>query len=55
MIIRAETTRKTTENGGRKSGFTSTFKPKQVFKLPDDLIHLRTYISDILFDYKKLF
>ena len=55
IIIRAKITMKTTENGGRKSGFTSGYRPNHVFKLPDDLRNLRTYIGDILFDDEKLF
>jgi len=55
IIVRAKITMKTTENGGRKSGFISGYRPNHVFELPDDLRNLRTYIGDILFDDEKLF
>lgn len=46
---------KTTENGGRKSGFISGYRPNHIFELPDDLKNLRTYIGDIVFDDDELF
>ncbi len=46
---------KSTEDGGRKSGFISGYRPDHVFELPDDLGILKAYIGDIIFDDEKLF
>ena len=45
---------KATDNGGRKSGFKSGYRPNHVFELPADLRNLKTYIGDIQFDDQEL-
>jgi translation elongation factor EF-Tu-like GTPase len=54
IIVKAKITMKTTEDGGRQSGFTSGYRPNHVFELPDDLRNIKTYIGDIQFDDQKL-
>lgn len=54
IIVKAKITMKTTEEGGRKSGFKSGYRPNHVFELPDDLRNLKTYIGDIQFDDQEL-
>ena len=54
IIVKAKITMKTTEEGGRQSGFKSGYRPNHVFELPDDLRNLKTYIGDIQFDDQKL-
>lgn len=55
IIVKAKITMKTTEDGGRKSGFVSGYRPNHVFELPDELQNLTTYIGDIVFEDEKLF
>ena len=45
---------KTTEEGGRQSGFKSGYRPNHVFELPDNLRNLKTFIGDIQFDDQEL-
>lgn len=52
--VKARITMKTTEEGGRKFGFKSGYRPNHVFELPDDLRDLKTYIGDIQFDDQEL-
>lgn len=54
IIVKAKITMKTTEEGGRHSGFKSGYRPNHVFELPDNLKNLRTYIGDIHFDDQDL-
>jgi translation elongation factor EF-Tu-like GTPase len=54
IIIKAKITMKTTEDGGRITGFKSGYRPNHVFELPDNLQNLRTYIGDIRFDDQEL-
>ena len=54
IIVKAKITMKTTEDGGRISGFKSGYRPNHVFELPDNLKNLRTYIGDIRFDDQQL-
>jgi hypothetical protein len=54
IIVKAKITMKTTEEGGRKFGFKSGYKPNHVFEYPDDLRNLKTYIGDIQFDDQEL-
>ena len=55
IIVKAKVTMKSTEEGGRKSGFTSGYRPNHVFELPDDLRNLKAYCGDIVFDDEELF
>lgn len=55
IIVKAKITMKTTEDGGRKSGFISGYRPNHVFELPDESQNLMTYIGDIVFEDGKLF
>ena len=54
IIVKAKITMKTTEEGGRQSGFKSGYRPNHVFELPDNFKNLRTYIGDIQFDDQDL-
>lgn len=54
IIVKAKITMKTTEEGGRISGFKSGYRPNHVFEMPDDLRNLKTYIGDIQFDNQEL-
>ena len=54
IIVKAKISMKTTEDGGRKSGFKSGYRPNHVFELPDDLRNLKAYIGDIQFDDQEL-
>ncbi len=54
IIVKAKITMKTTEEGGRQSGFISGYRPNHVFEMPENLKNLRTYIGDIQFDDQDL-
>ena len=54
IIVKAKITMKTTEEGGRQSGFKSGYRPNHVFEMPDYLKNLITYISDIQFNDQDL-
>jgi len=54
IIVKARLTMKTTQDGGRQSGFRPGYRPNHVFELPDDLRNLRTFIGDIQFDDQEL-
>jgi translation elongation factor EF-Tu-like GTPase len=54
IIVKAKITMKTTEEGGRQSGFKSGYRPNHVFEIPDNLKNLRTYIGDIQFNGQDL-
>lgn len=53
-IVKAKVTMKATEDGGRKSGFKSGYRPNHVFEIPANLNELKTYIGDIQFDDQEL-
>ncbi|AXY73642.1 hypothetical protein D3H65_06460 [Paraflavitalea soli] len=55
IIIKASLSMKKTEDGGRKSGFLSGYRPSHVFEMPTDLSNLKTYIGDIQFEGQELF
>jgi len=50
ILIRAEVRLKTSEEGGRKSGFISGYRPNHVFEYNEDGDFLRTFVGDIVFD-----
>ncbi|WP_190313702.1 EF-Tu C-terminal domain-related protein [Sphingobacterium chuzhouense] len=54
IIVKAKVTMKTAEEGGRKFGFKSGYRPNHVFELPEDLRNIETYIGDIQFDDQEL-
>jgi translation elongation factor EF-Tu-like GTPase len=54
IVVKAKITMKTTEEGGRQSGFKSGYRPNHVFEMPDNVKDLRTYIGDIQFDDQDL-
>lgn len=54
IIVKAKITMMTTEEGGRKSGFKTGYRPNHVFELPDDLKNIKTYVGDIQFDDHEL-
>ena len=54
IIVKAKITMKTTEDGGRISGFKSGYRPNHAFELPDNLKNLRTFAGDIRFDDQEL-
>lgn len=54
IVVKAKITMKTTEEGGRLSGFKSGYRPNHVFELPNDLRNLKTYIGDIQFNDQEL-
>jgi len=54
IIVKAKITMKTTEEGGRQSGFKSGYRPNHVFEVPDNLQNLTTYIGDIQFEDQEL-
>ena len=47
IIVKAKIKMKTTEDGGRLSGFKSGYRPNHVFELPDNLKYLRAFGGDI--------
>lgn len=55
IIIKAKITMKSTENGGRKTGFISGYRPNHVFEFIEDNLPLRTFIGDINFEEPELF
>lgn len=54
IIVKAKITMKTTEEGGRKSGFKSGYRPDHVFEWPSNSSILRAYIGDIQFSDQEL-
>ena len=54
IIVKAKITMKTTEEGGRKSGFKSGYRPNHIFELPNDLKNIKTYVGDIQFNDQEL-
>lgn len=54
IIVSARITMKTTEEGGRKHGFKSGYRPNHVFVLPEDLKKLTAYMGAIEFSDQEL-
>lgn len=54
IIVKARVTMKRSDEGGRKTGFKTGYRPNHVFEMPDDLKNLHTYIGDIQFDDQEL-
>jgi translation elongation factor EF-Tu-like GTPase len=54
IIVTARISMKKTEEGGRKSGIASGYRPNHVFEMPEDLNKLTTYIGDIRFEDQEL-
>ena len=54
IIVKAIITMKRTDEGGRKFGFKSGYRPNHVFELPNNLKNLKTYIGDIQFTDQEL-
>lgn len=50
IIVKAEIRLKTTEEGGRKTGFISGYRPNHVFEYGKDGNLLRTFIGDVIFE-----
>lgn len=55
IIVKARITMKTTEEGGRKSGFISGYRPNHIFEPTYDLKNLQSYIGDIRLEGEELF
>ena len=55
IIVKAKITMKSTDEGGRKSGFISGYRPNHVFEIPEDMGNLKSYGGDIVFDDEELF
>jgi len=53
IIIKAKITFKTTEEGGRKTGVKSGYRPNHVFEKTDNIKLLRTYMGEIKFDNEE--
>ena len=53
FVIKARITFKTTEEGGRKTGIKSGYRPNHAFEKTDDINLLITYIGEIDFDNKE--
>lgn len=54
IIVKARLVMKTTEEGGKTSGFYSGYRPNHVFEMPENMNKLITYIGEIQFDDEKL-
>jgi hypothetical protein len=54
LCVRAMLKLKSTEEGGRKTGFSSGYRPNHVFEYLNGRL-LQTYIGEILFEYDGLF
>lgn len=52
LPVKAKLKLKTTEEGGRKTGFISGYRPNLVFEYNDNEPLLQTYIGDIIFEGK---
>lgn len=50
IIVRAKVKIKSTEDGGRKNGFISGYRPNHVFEYDAQGQLLNTFIGDIIFD-----
>jgi hypothetical protein len=49
IIVKAEIKMRTTDEGGRKTGFKSGYRPNHVFEYEDGIV-ANTYIGDIQFE-----
>ena len=52
LSVKAKLKLKTTEEGGRKTGFISGFRPNHVFEYNDNGQLFHTFIGDIIFEGK---
>lgn len=52
LTVRAKLKLKSTEEGGRQTGFISGYRPNHVFEYNDNGQLLQTYIGDIIFEGK---
>ena len=50
IIIKAKIHLKTAEEGGRKTGIKSGYRPNHVFEQPKDIRDIHAYIGEIQFD-----
>jgi len=50
IIVTARISMKKTEEGGRKSGIASGYRPNHVFEMPEDLKWLTAFPGDIRLD-----
>ena len=55
IIIIARIHFKTTEEGGRKTGIKSGYRPNHAFEQTSDIRKMHFYIGDIRFDDQELF
>ena len=55
LSVKAKLKLKTTEEGGRQTGFISGYRPNHVFEYRENGQLLQTYIGDIIFEGKQLF
>ena len=50
LTVKAKLKLKSTEEGGRQTGFISGYRPNHVFEYKDNGQLLQTYIGDIIFE-----
>lgn len=50
IIVKAKIYLKTPEEGGRRAGIKSGYRPNHAFEQPKDIRNLHAYIGDIQFD-----
>ncbi len=55
ISVKAKLKLKTTEEGGRQTGFISGYRPNHVFEYDDNEQILQTFIGDIIFEDKPTF
>ncbi|OQP44253.1 hypothetical protein A4H97_33410 [Niastella yeongjuensis] len=55
ISVKARLKLKSTEEGGRQTGFISGYRPNHVFEYPDDGKLLQTFIGDIILDSQATF
>lgn len=53
IVVKARLKMRTTEEGGRETGFKTGLRPNHVFEYSDDGI-IRTYIGDLQFEGQEL-
>ena len=54
IIVKAQISMKSSENGGRISGFKSGYRPNHIFEMQNNGQFLNSYIGDILFDDQEV-
>lgn len=54
ILVKARLKMKSTEDGGRNTGFTSGYRPNHVFEYTNGKLSM-AYIGDVLFDGKSTF